>query len=1067
MTNEQKQLTASVVLDTDVGDLKKLKNIDIAIQTSPVVKVGNYVHRHPETKSWFPYGYKKIDEMMLTEGAGQIRALSRLSFYSAIESGALAELDRAVEKLSLINDNEYRSDVNVVIVGTIAGGTASGSFLQMGMYMRRYFAQKNPNASIFIQGVFLLPDTILKTGKIVASEWSNLRFNAYASLKELNAILSPSVMNKINIELEYHPSANSKITYENRPYDNILFFDYENSNNQHLDNFTEYLSLLSETIYYAYVSPISSDYQSRFVNQIREFIRNNQESFYSASSVNKLIYPYQDIVEYLSLEWIIEEIDTSWLQFDKNYEEEVREYKNNLAKGITMPKPKLSQAYIDNMDRLEKAEKTPFFTTVFRQTRIWNDEKGQILATKDESFTEELLIHIDKTLNDDQDFLELKADCSIKSNLMEDADNAKKHIYRLEDNREILQGKIDDLIQKHKNLLAKEIITEYCKDERITSDKPYNINHWLVSENKAMHPVSTRYFLYKTYDALVSEIDSLTLEIDKIKDFIDSYYKVFNIESDKDTENAEYYESAAEVIDLISKQGFFSKMKHKVSGNSDLDFKDFIDGFNTKYSGQIRRLEQLLRLRLKKGVLEKTIKYLAEMIRNWEGLFSMLGKDLLEEIQAERNILLGRHSKNGKDIFIFASSELKQALWRDMEHELRAEGEDGNLSIEINTAQYKLFCQQIDVENVKKLSLSKEYYKKMLVNAYKKALVAKMGSRLDLNLPDSIYMERRISAETTPKLEEYVDRLKHKNYPWIHTYAEDIVLTRFWGAHDKSIFGHSNLEGGVTENEAFPYNELIYLVMYHNLKITNFEKFSVKNTHSGIKQEGSYFKAYHDLMDKISAEPANYVTPHIDKRWGMPTYMPDLNNDVTLEEKNNISRAFIVGILEKNLYTDKQDSNTYFIGRSAYRSRKIELQGNILKSGKYLELYRALAYNPLIVGDMLKFHSEETEKNLNVISWEAENDKWLLINKETGLIDLLLTILEQEGKNEEDYEEVLELIAVYGEVISEYIKTGFGERYVDRAANYIENYKQSLLDLSKVSDLTQSSQDNVRRAFFK
>jgi hypothetical protein len=209
------------------------------------------------------------------------------------------------------------------------------------------------------------------------------------------------------------------------------------------------------------------------------------------------------------------------------------------------------------------------------------------------------------------------------------------------------------------------------------------------------------------------------------------------------------------------------------------------------------------------------------------------------------------------------------------------------------------------------------------------------------------------------------------------------------------------------------------------------------------------------------------VTPHIDKRWGTPTYMPDLNNEVTLEAKMNISRAFAVGLLEKNLYPDKQDGYTYFIARSPYRSRKIELQGKVLRSGKYLELFRALAYNPLIVGDMLKFHSDIREKNLNVVSWDPKVDKWLLSNKEENLLNLLLDILKQEGKSEADYDEILNLISVYGEILSEYIKNGFGELYTDRAENYIKTFKEALIAASKLGNLTTANQDNIRRAFLK
>ena len=445
----------------------------------------------------------------------------------------------------------------------------------------------------------------------------------------------------------------------------------------------------------------------------------------------------------------------------------------------------------------------------------------------------------------------------------------------------------------------------------------------------------------------------------------------------------------------------------------------------------------------------------------------MLSKDLLEEIQMERNRLYNMHDDNGKDIFVYRNAKMTQLLWEELEHELRSSGEDGHLAMEIGMAQYRLFCDQIDISNVKKISLSKSHYKSMLTKAYRKALLSKVDNRLNLNLPDAVYMERRLSGKETPKLEVYIEKIQNKNYPWIHTFAEDIVLTRFWGAHDKSIYGSYTLDGNVTESEDFPANELVYLVMYHNLKITNFEKFSVKETHSGMRQEGSYFKAYHELMDKIASEPANYVTPHIDKRWGTPTYMPDLNNKVTIEEKNNITRAFIVGLLESNLYVDQQDGNTYFIARSAYRSRKIELYGNVLKSGKYLELYSALAYNPLIVGDMQKFHSKEMKKNLNVPSWEAEKDTWLQNTKESSLLDLLLTVLRQESRNEEEYEEVLNFIVVYGQIISEYIKRGFGDRFIDRAENYVRAYNQEILDVSALSEMTNSDQDNVRRAFLQ
>lgn len=1054
MDESQRKNTATAVLDTDVGDLQKLESIEVKIQTSPDVKVGNYVYEHQEIMEWFPYEYAKINDMMLSDGAGQIRALSRLSFYSALERGAIFALDKAIEKLSLLNDSVYTNDVNVVTVGTIAGGTGSGSFIQMGLYMRKYFAEKNPNASIFIQGVFLLPDTITKTGSMVQSEWENVQFNAYAALKELNAILSPKVVKNVNIELEYRPGVDPKMNYDNRPYDNILFFDYENSSNQHLESLDQYKLLLAETIYYAYISPISSDYQSRFVNQIRTFIQNHQESFYSASSVNKLIYPYADIAEYLSLEWIIDEIDTEWLQFDKQHHENMRQYKLNLKNGVNSPKPDMGDTYIDGLDRMEGKQKTAFYTSVFNQTRVLDEESGDILNRRDTLFVSEVEDYVRKSLYEDKDFIKYKSRCEIQPMLLDDIDNAQGHIIELENYLKVFEKNIDKTIHKHKNILLRDIVTKHCDEDVIKTENKYNINYWLLSEKNAMHPVSVRYFLYRSRRELTKKLNDLEEKTDKTKRFVNNYYKKYDIPTSRDSKDETYYETSVEVIGMISGQSAIDKMKNFVTNNKSLQFKPFIEAFNEHYNTQVRHVSNLIELELKRGIIEKLLSHLDQMIENWEDLFDMLGKDLMDDIEFSRNHLLRKHEGGKKDIFVFESSKRKKLLWEEYQQDLVGRGDNPTLSHEIAKAQYKLFCEQVSPERKFNDGKSnRKLYKKLLVSAYGSALKEKLEKELDVNVAEAISMERRIVEAKAAKesdfkdidMSGYIQKLTNKNLPWIHTAAEKLILTKFWGVSDDSILGGVHVEGNKTTHEKFSKYEMVYLVMYHNLSITDFSKFAVRGTLTGTKIEGPYFQSYHKLMRNIEREPERFVTPHIDKRWDSPTFMPDLNASVVAQDNKGLIRGFLYGIIEGNLYKAEQDSVEYFYSKKDTRSEMITVDSKPMKVTKWLDLYRELKNNPTTVDHMIKMHNKLVEESLNVAGWNASSDEYVKLLKNPKTIKILVQMLIDESRDRKTKEDVLGIIENYGEIISEYIVRGYGETKVTSAENEIKKLKDSLV----------------------
>ncbi|MGZ8708955.1 MAG: tubulin-like doman-containing protein, partial [Thermoanaerobaculia bacterium] len=148
-------------------------------------KYVEHLNNFPNVKRWFPAGGKIAHLGDLHEGAGQVRMASRLGFFDASnhlkitsrleqcrrELSDAAILQQAAQLGFTFNPDRTR----VVIVASLAGGTGSGTFLDTGFLVKRYF----PEAERV--GILLLPAFF--TGYPGSDR---VRANGYAALMELN-----------------------------------------------------------------------------------------------------------------------------------------------------------------------------------------------------------------------------------------------------------------------------------------------------------------------------------------------------------------------------------------------------------------------------------------------------------------------------------------------------------------------------------------------------------------------------------------------------------------------------------------------------------------------------------------------------------------------------------------------------------------------------------------------------------------------------------------------------------------------------------------------------------------
>ena len=114
----QSDRIAFVAFDTDVNDLGRIRQQSPAIytvQTSTRNTVGEYLNVNTNARdNWFPVN-EMLNRKTLTEGAAQVRAISRLAFDTTLKAGNLEPLHQAIEELFRIDKDQEEQTLRVII----------------------------------------------------------------------------------------------------------------------------------------------------------------------------------------------------------------------------------------------------------------------------------------------------------------------------------------------------------------------------------------------------------------------------------------------------------------------------------------------------------------------------------------------------------------------------------------------------------------------------------------------------------------------------------------------------------------------------------------------------------------------------------------------------------------------------------------------------------------------------------------------------------------------------------------------------------------------------------------
>ncbi len=358
----------ALVFDTDKGDIAKI-SAATAVPMSDNASVGTICDRigREALREWFPCDDKAVRAQELVRGASQWRKKSYLAFLNLMHKPqARTKFISALEAMSV----DPTSPCEVYVVASVAGGTGSGSFIPIALYVKRYLKKvlgKDPivNAMIALPDIYADSQTPENSVKVYA--------NAYAILRELNAI--NLVARNYNAGVAEHKKAPIKLkigdacepnvgllfdasdkrfwTPEAAPFSQVFLLDRIPC----LNSVAAHDIVLANSLYTILCTEIGSAFDSEFSNH--ELIRsqnNGSNAIYAGISTSQIRFPKESVLDYLAHRRTLESCNNEWMILHNAVESTIREKEQRckaLKQHYIMRDGEYAQLVINEIERLE------------------------------------------------------------------------------------------------------------------------------------------------------------------------------------------------------------------------------------------------------------------------------------------------------------------------------------------------------------------------------------------------------------------------------------------------------------------------------------------------------------------------------------------------------------------------------------------------------------------------------------------------------------------------------------------------------------------------------------------
>ncbi len=1019
---EQRKYIRFVYFDTDANELRVRKEESpyiFTVQTSQRMTVGQALRSDREAReNSFPTSYQLLKKP-LTEGAGQVRAVSKLAFDACLREGRITPLHDAISELQHLNGDTLEQSMRVVIVSTLVGGTGSGILLPVSMYLRNYLeniCQKKP----IIRGICVLPDVFFRSSGKTEVEKNNLRTNAYAALRELDAfMLKADSSNKGGLYDKYWlkmPTPGTVDEYDNytvNPMDFCFLYDGLNMDGDGLDNFEAYKKHVADCVYASSVSMLNKRLNSSEDNTILARCEENGRNRYCGIGSSKIIYPFEHVRDYIAMSWMQQAITDDWLKYDKAYEAEEKKRQLSRQKGTLLPRRDPREFYCTLVDS-DHGEKNHFATAIFNQCHIQDPDGIGYAEAKWVSYYKKIIKHISDRVAEDNYDEGAYSEINIQLNAIS--------LAKSQHSDTTFQSSFTALAAALKKYFTKtrkraEAIADIMADSLFSSSNfniknDSHIEYWLTDEQSMIHPNAVRYFLYNlegilkeskrrltsigTISSLLPDANgkyatrqSFTSLEEKIRSFFEAknYSKEVNKEGETEAVTLEEYAKSLDV------KTFFDPGKQDKA-----TWETALENIGALCGAQRDDIKKYYETYVELRVIEKALEFIDKLSGHYE--------DLYRQLEDEINRLPRRIGKIeemfvndiGDPVLYTCASEtcLKGLLAR-----CPNVVDPIVLTDEFREELFMSIYKTLDIDNVEKQkAVINELATTSMFDFWRREVVNLYGPEVDMDVIDAMRTQAEIEEHKFDADEQlyYIKGKKEEAMKLASPFIdrpigiEPYIIEACSLA--KEISESNDVQKAALIRKVFPGHEedelmdkyqMLFMKALYNIRISDLPKFAPEDdSEVDPRDNGSYYRSYWKRINGVIPDDkrTKILTPHLDKRWHYLGVMPHLAEKTEEKCLTEAHRALFISIVCDRI---KYDRDQYrFIGNDGDFISDSIIVGDG-RCNKFSEIYEAMRMSRPLVLNLLEYYKEQVAKEKSMSS--------------TGMYDYTQTMLFKEMEN--------------------------------------------------------------------
>ena len=929
-----------VAMDTNANDQKTVrKSADRikTIQTSSTQSVLDYLKNDEDAhQNWFPCNtilYPKT----VSEGAGQVRAISRLALHATIKTGEINKLYKAIDELFLKDGEEGKQALRVVVVSSASGGTGSGIAMTVGMLIRQYLHKHYRERSAIIRGYLLLPgvmDTVIRT----EAERVSQRRNGYATIKEINAFMMKAsgfcgvrkeLARYADLHVDVPTTTGGVERLETLPFDFCFLLDRIDQSMESMQTLEQYKEFAAQSLFEQNIGPMQGNAFGMEDNIIKEFIspENLGRNRFGGIGASLLRYPYEEIADYIAFSRAIDRIGggdaaASWLKYDAQYKNARAEFKKKRA--ISRDKaPELPNVYVNAVENDEQR----FGIDIKSYLTDGTENLSAVMAGKLKRYLKALKYEIHKSFISIPEIAQ--ADAQTNANLNE-ADYSDETV------RSSVGERVNE-IRRYETLVKSRAKTAAnTRAKAIFYNAPsigpdvaeYNLETLLRSSEGAMHPNAIRYVLYSLLAAIEREKRTLEKNRSQQSDGLDIYAPnanepgIFDVSKTKDSQER-CLDDLVRLAANGGKKEVFDKLNKLIPGyaSSVLEFCDTVL-FEEAYS--------------------VAIAYINGLNKELEAFYSSFENKVVSLGKAKEDIVSSLHFNKGDSVYNVCGE--KQYLERMCET-CPETGDGLLLPDDLNVKIFEAIKKNAESTRLSEYDPygdhpREDVFDTVLIDYFRRTIRDDCDEFINLNIIRAIYAECTMKAffdaneglapDEEPvipvvKEPERLAYLKQRIEFGQRLAASGIGFSSFAEARDISVGAFSNellsmkdldvkmrLEAmglqSVASDTVSRYDLRFFNALY-NVTPDRLARFRAPEQETGeagySEGAGIYYTAYHDYIKTLGPDSTKSATIslHIDKRWDSLTEMPEISMDDHYLEMVKIHSALVYAVVHSMVKT--------------------------------------------------------------------------------------------------------------------------------------------------------------------